>query len=62
MNDTLDAPIVWSPDGERAAAQPTASRGLSYQGDQRWISPRAKSRMKSKNGEVVMGWVPYTGN
>jgi WD40 repeat protein len=60
MKDTLDAPIIWSPDGEKLLL------------NQRKIlddHPRVIEvdlgtghvTLKSKNGEMVMGWVPYSG-
>jgi Tol biopolymer transport system component len=60
MNYTLDAPIVWSPDGERLLLNQRQIFGYHT----RVITvdlATGHAIMNSKNGEVVMGWVPYSG-
>lgn len=60
MNYALNAPIVWSPDGERLLLNQQQIDG----GHTRVIMvdlPTGHAIMKSKNGAAaVMGWVPYS--
>ena len=60
MNYTLDAPIVWSPDGEslllnQRKVDDSPTRVIMVD------LATGHSIMISKNGEVVSGWVPYSG-
>jgi Tol biopolymer transport system component len=60
MNWTLDAPIVWSPDGERLLLNQRQVDGTHT----RVITvdlATGHAVLNSKDGEVVSGWVPYTG-
>jgi Tol biopolymer transport system component len=60
MKYTLDGPILWSPDGERLLL----NQRKSFDGHPRVIMvdlATGHADMKSKNGEVVSGWVPYYG-
>lgn len=61
MKYTLDAPILWSSDGRRLLL----NQRKSFASDLRVIMvdlATGHATMKSKNGEVVTGWVPNTGN
>jgi WD40 repeat protein len=58
MKDTLDSPILWSPDGERLLL----NQRKIFDGHPRVIMvdlATGHAVMKSKNGEVVTGWVPF---
>jgi Tol biopolymer transport system component len=60
MNYPLDPPIVWSPDGERLLLNQQKFLG----GHNRVIMVDLATGhviRKSKDGEVVSGWVPYSG-
>jgi Tol biopolymer transport system component len=60
MNYTLDAPIVWSPDGERLLLNQRQVDGTHT----RVITvdlATGHAIKNSKDGEVVSGWVPYSG-
>ena len=60
MNYTLDAPIVWSPEGDRLLL----NQQKIYDSPTRVIMvdlATGHAIIKSKNGEVVSGWVPYSG-
>ncbi|MGO9324551.1 MAG: TolB family protein [Terracidiphilus sp.] len=61
MKDTLDGPILWSPDGKRLLLN---QRKISDDHPRVIMVDLATGHavIKSKNGEVVMGWVPYSGN
>jgi Tol biopolymer transport system component len=60
MNYTLGAPIVWSPDGERLLLNQWQVDG--YHGRVIEVDlATGHATLKSKNGEIVMGWVPYSG-
>ena len=57
---TLDAPILWSPDERRLLL----NQRKIFGSDLRVIMVDLATDhviMKSKNGEVVTGWVPYPG-
>jgi Tol biopolymer transport system component len=61
MNWTLDAPIVWSPDGERLLlnqrkVEDSPTRVIMVD------LATGHAIMKSKNGEVVIGWVHKSGD
>ena len=59
MNYTLDAPIVWSPDGDRLLLNQRRIYGTHT----RVITvdlATGHAIMNSKDGEVVSGWVPYS--
>jgi Tol biopolymer transport system component len=60
MKYTLDSPILWSPDGERLLLN---QRKIFDSGLRVIMVDLATGHagMKSKNGEVVTGWVPYSG-
>jgi WD40 repeat protein len=60
MNWALNAPIVWSPDGEKLLL----NQQKIYRSPTRVIMvdlATGHAVQKSKNGEYVMGWVPYAG-
>ena len=61
MNDTLDTPIVWSPDGEKLLLNQVQVEGYHNRVIEVDLASGQVTRI-SKNGEVVMGWAPYTGN
>ena len=59
MNYTLDAPIVWSPEGDRLLL----NQRRIYGSHTRVITvdlATGHAIMNSKDGEVVSGWVPYS--
>lgn len=61
MNYALNAPIVWSPDEKELLLNQQQIFGYKF----RVIAvdlAAGHAVMKSKNGEVVSGWVPYSGN
>ena len=60
MNYALNAPIVWSPDGERLLLNQQQIFGDHLRVIMVDLAT-GHAVMKSKNGEVVMGWVPYSG-
>jgi Tol biopolymer transport system component len=60
MNYALNAPIVWSPDGERLLLNQQQIFGDHFRVLEVDLAT-GHAVMKSKNGEVVMGWVPYSG-
>jgi Tol biopolymer transport system component len=60
MNYTLDAPIVWSPEGDRLLLNQRQVDGTHTRVIMVDLAT-GHAIMKSKNGEVVMGWVPYSG-
>jgi Tol biopolymer transport system component len=60
MNYTLEAPIVWSPEGDRLLLNQVQVEGYHN----RVITVDLATGhviMNSRNGEYVLGWVPYTG-
>jgi Tol biopolymer transport system component len=60
MNYTLDAPIVWSPEGDRLLLNQRRIYGTHT----RVITvdlATGHAIKNSKDGEVVSGWVPYSG-
>lgn len=60
MNYTLEAPIVWSPEGDRLLLNQVQVEGYHN----RVITvdlATGHAIMNSKNGEYVLGWVPYSG-
>jgi len=60
MNYTLDAPIVWSPEGDRLLL----NQRRIYGSHTRVITvdlATGHAIKNSKDGEVVSGWVPYSG-
>lgn len=61
MNDTLDTPIVWSPDGEKLLLNQVQVEGYHNRVIEVDLAT-GHAVLRSKNGEVVMGWVPYLGN
>jgi Tol biopolymer transport system component len=59
MKYTLDSPILWSPDGERLLL----NQRKIFDSHPRVIMvdlATGHAVMKSKNGEVVTGWAPYS--
>jgi Tol biopolymer transport system component len=56
MNYALNAPIVWSPDGERLLLNQQQIYGYHFRVLEADLATGHAVR-KSKNGEVVMGWV-----
>jgi WD40 repeat protein len=60
MNYTLDAPVVWSPDGERLLLNQRQVEGYHHRVIMVDLATGHVIR-KSRNGEVVMGWAPYAG-
>lgn len=60
MNYALDAPIVWSPDGKKLLLNQRKVEGYHHRAIMVDLATGHVIR-KSKNGEVVMGWVPYSG-
>ncbi len=61
MNYTLDAPIVWSPDGEKLLLNQRQVEGYHHRVIMGDLASDHAVRM-SKNGEYVLGWVPYFGD
>ncbi|MGP8173356.1 MAG: TolB family protein [Terracidiphilus sp.] len=60
MKYTLDGPILWSPAGDRLLL----NQRKIFGGHPRVIMvdlATGHAVLKSKNGEMVSGWVPYTG-
>jgi len=60
MSDTLGVPIVWSPDGEKLLLNQWQVEGYHSRVIMVDLAT-GHVTMKSKNGEMVMGWVPYSG-
>jgi Tol biopolymer transport system component len=61
MNYTLVAPIVWSPDGERLLLNQWQVEGHHNRVIMVEIET-GHATLRSKNGEVVMGWVRESGD
>jgi Tol biopolymer transport system component len=61
MNYTLDTPIVWSPDGEKLLLNQRQIEGYRNRVIMVDLDSGHAVRI-SKNGEYVLGWVPYSGN
>ena len=61
MNYALDGPIVWSPDGERLLLNQQKIFGYNSRVIVVDLAT-GHAIMKSKDGEVVSGWVPLSGN
>lgn len=61
MNYTLVAPIVWSPDGERLLLNQWQVEGQHNRVVMVDVAT-GHATLRSKDGEVVMGWVPYSSN
>ena len=60
MNYTLVAPIVWSPDEERLLLNQWQVEGNHNRVIMVDIAT-GHATLRSKNGEVVMGWAPFSG-
>ena len=61
MNWAVDAPIVWSPDGEKLLLNQRNSDAAGSRVIMVDLATGHAVRI-SKNGEVVVsGWVPYSG-
>jgi WD40 repeat protein len=60
MNFALNPPIVWSPEGDRLLLNQQQIFGYHLRVLEVDLAT-GHAVMKSKNGEVVMGWVPYSG-
>ena len=60
MNDALNAPIVWSPDGERLLLNQQKIFGYNFRVIEVDLAT-GHAILNSKDGEVVSGWVPYSG-
>jgi WD40-like Beta Propeller Repeat len=61
MNYALNAPIVWSPDEKELLLNQQQIFGYNFRVLEVDLAT-GHATLKSKNGEVVMGWVPYSGN
>jgi len=59
MNDTLDKPIIWSPDGEKLLLNQRQIEGYRNRVIMVDVASGHAIRI-SKNGEYVLGWVPYS--
>ena len=59
MNYTLDTPIVWSPDGEKLLLNQRQIEGYRNRVIMVDLDSGHAVRI-SKNGEYVLGWVPYS--
>jgi len=60
MNDTLDTPIVWSPDGEKLLLNQVQVEGYHNRVIIVDLATGHATRI-SKNGKYVLGWAPYSG-
>ncbi len=60
MNYALNAPIVWSPDGERLLLNQQKIFGYNFRVIEVDLAT-GHAILNSKDGEVVSGWVPYSG-
>ena len=61
MKYTLDGPILWSPDAKRLLLNQRKSFGSNLRVIMVDVAT-GHATLKSKNGEVVTGWVPFSGN
>jgi Tol biopolymer transport system component len=59
MSYTLDAPIVWSPDGNKLLLNQRQVEGTHTRVIMVDLAT-GHATLKSKNGEHVLGWVPYS--
>lgn len=60
MDRTLDAPIVWSPDAEKLLLNQRQVDGTHTRVITVDLST-GHAILNSKDGDYVMGWVPYSG-